>query len=130
MIPANRAPTPPGEMLLKEFLEPSGMTQAEAARRMEIPLNRLNEIIKGKRGISADTAWRLSALFDTTPESWMTLQVNHDLYRARRVPMPRRVAAEESFEGSGAGNRNRNRARVSGRQTATSSVLMGRNSSF
>jgi addiction module HigA family antidote len=97
MIPANRAPTPPGEMLLKEFLEPSGMTQAEAARRMEIPLNRLNEIIKGKRGITADTAWRLSALFDTTPESWMTLQVNHDLYRARRVPMPRRVAAGARF---------------------------------
>ena len=96
-IPTNRAPTPPGEMLLKEFLEPSGLSQAEAARQMEIPLNRLNEIIKGKRGITADTAWKLSALFDTTPESWMILQVNYDLYRARKVPMPRRVAAGATF---------------------------------
>jgi antitoxin HigA-1 len=92
-IPTNRAPTPPGEMLLKEFLEPSGLSQAEAARQMQIPLNRLNEIIKGKRGISADTAWKLSALFDTTPESWMMLQVHYDLYRARTLLMPRRVVA-------------------------------------
>lgn len=97
-IPTNRAPTPPGEMLLKEFLEPSGLSQAEAARQMQIPLNRLNEIIKGKRGISADTAWKLSALFDTTPESWMILQVNYDLYRARTLPMPRRVVAGAAFE--------------------------------
>ena len=97
-IPTNRAPTPPGEMLLKEFLEPSGLSQAEAARQMQIPLNRLNEIIKGKRGISADTAWKLSALFDTTPESWMMLQVNYDLYRARTLPMPRRVVAGAAVE--------------------------------
>jgi addiction module HigA family antidote len=97
-IPTNRAPTPPGEMLLKEFLEPSGLSQAEAARQMQIPLNRLNEIIKGKRGISADTAWKLSALFDTTPESWMMLQVNYDLYRARTLPMPRRLVARAALE--------------------------------
>lgn len=97
-IPTNREPTHPGEMLLKEFLEPNGMTQAEAARTMHMPLNRLNEIIKGKRGITADTAWKLSALFDTTPESWMMLQTNYDLYRARQLPMPRRVAPGGRYE--------------------------------
>jgi addiction module HigA family antidote len=70
-------------MLLKEFLEPAGLSQAEAARRMEISLNRLNEIIKGKRSVTADTAWRFAALSDTTPESWMALQSNYDLFRAR-----------------------------------------------
>ena len=55
----NRPPTHPGEMLLEEFLRPLGMTQSEAARRMEIPLNRLNAVIRGRRGITADTALRL-----------------------------------------------------------------------
>jgi antitoxin HigA-1 len=96
-IPTHRPPTHPGEMLREEFLIPSGMSQAEAARRMGIPLNRLNEIIKGKRGITADTAWKLSALFDTTPESWMTLQTNYDLYRTRQLALPRRVAAGARF---------------------------------
>ena len=53
--PENRPPTHPGA-LLEEFLRPLGMTQSEAARRMEIPLNRLNEVIRGRRGITADTA--------------------------------------------------------------------------
>ena len=77
-----RPPTHPGEMLLEEFLKPLGLTQAEAATRMQMTTNRLNEIIKGKRGVTADTAWRLSALLGTSPELWMNLQMNWDLWPA------------------------------------------------
>ena len=78
MIPENRPPTHPGEMLLEEFLRPLGMTQSEAARRMEIPLNRLNEVVRGRRGITADTALRLAKLLNTDPEIWMNLQNQWD----------------------------------------------------
>ena len=73
MIPKHRAPTPPGEILLEEFLKPLGISQADAAQRMGIPLNRLNEVIRGKRGITADTALRLARLLETSPEFWMNL---------------------------------------------------------
>lgn len=82
MTPENRPPTHPGEMLLEEFLRPLGMTQSEAARRMEIPLNRLNEVIRGRRGITADTALRLAKLLNTDPEIWMNLQNQWDLWHA------------------------------------------------
>ena len=84
MIQENRPPTHPGEMLLEEFLQPLGMTQSEAARRMEIPLNRLNEVIRGRRGITADTALRLAKLLNTDPEIWMNLQNQWDLWHAAR----------------------------------------------
>ena len=71
-------------MLVEEFLKPLGLTQAAAAQRMAIPLQRLNEIIKGKRGITADTALRLSQLLGTTPEFWMNLQAATDIYKARK----------------------------------------------
>ena len=61
-------------MLLEEFLKPLGMTQAAAARQMAVPLNRLNESIRGKRGVTADTALRLATLLKTDPEIWMNLQ--------------------------------------------------------
>lgn len=77
-----RPPTHPGEMLREEFLEPLGLTQAEAATRMSMTTNRLNEIVKGKRGVTADTAWRLSALLGTSPEVWMNLQAHFDLWHA------------------------------------------------
>jgi addiction module HigA family antidote len=81
----HRPPTPPGEILLEEFLKPLGMSQVEAAQRMGIPPNRLNEVVRGKRGITADTALRLARLLNTSPEFWMSLQVASDLYRASRV---------------------------------------------
>ena len=80
----NREPTHPGEVLLQEFLKPLDMTQGAAAEKMEISLNRLNEIIKGKRGVTADTALRLAALVGTSPEFWLNLQNAVDLYRAQR----------------------------------------------
>jgi antitoxin HigA-1 len=72
----------PGEMLLEEFLKPMGMGQVEAARRLGISLNRLNEIVLGKRGISADTALKLARLFKMSPQFWMRLQADWDLHQA------------------------------------------------
>jgi addiction module HigA family antidote len=69
-------------MLLEEFLRPAGLTQVEAARQMGIPLNRLNEIVRGKRGITADTALRLARLFSMSPEFWMGIQADWDLWHA------------------------------------------------
>lgn len=85
MIPKYRPPTPPGEILLDEFLKPLGMSQVDAARQMGIPVNRLNEVIHSKRGITADTALRLARLLHTSPEFWMNLQVARDLYWASRA---------------------------------------------
>ncbi|HLA79142.1 MAG TPA: HigA family addiction module antitoxin [Vicinamibacteria bacterium] len=72
----------PGEMLLEEFLKPLALGQVEAARRLGISLNRLNEIVLGKRGISADTALRLGRLLKTSPQFWMRLQADWDLHQA------------------------------------------------
>ena len=72
----------PGEMLLEEYLTPMGIGQVEAARRLGISLNRLNEIVLGKRGITADTALRLSRLLKTSPQLWMRLQADWDLHQA------------------------------------------------
>ena len=84
MIPTHREPTHPGEMLLEEFLKPMRMTQAAAAEKMGISLNRLNELVRGKRGVTADTALRLAKLLKTTPQFWMNLQATYDLYYAQR----------------------------------------------
>ena len=72
----------PGEMLLEEFLKPMGMGQVEAARRLRISLNRLNEIVLGKRAITADTALKLARLFKMSPQFWMRLQADCDLHQA------------------------------------------------
>jgi addiction module HigA family antidote len=73
---------PPGEILLEEFLKPLGLEQVEAARRLGISLNRLNEIVLGKRGITADTALRLGRLLKTSPQFWMRLQADWELHEA------------------------------------------------
>ena len=72
----------PGEILLEEFLKPMGLGQVEAARRLEISLNRMNEIVLGKRGITADTALRLARFLKTSPQFWMRLQADWDLHLA------------------------------------------------
>ena len=73
---------PPGEILLEEYLRPLGLGQLEAAKRLGISLNRLNEIVLGKRGITADTAIRLARLLKTSPQLWMRLQADWDLHQA------------------------------------------------
>ncbi len=82
MIPKHRPPTRAGEILLEEFLKPLGLTQAVAAEQMGMSLNRLNELVRGKRGVTADTALRLAKLLRTTPEFWLNLQNAYELYEA------------------------------------------------
>ena len=84
MLPKNRPPTHPGEMLLEEFLKPLGMSQVELAERICVSYPRINEIVNGKRGVTPDTALRLSKLFGTTPEFWLNGQRNWDLWHALR----------------------------------------------
>ena len=73
---------PPGEILLEEYLKPLGLGQVQAAERLGISLNRLNEIVLGKRRITADTALRLSRLLKTSAQLWMRLQADWDLHQA------------------------------------------------
>jgi addiction module HigA family antidote len=84
MLPKNRAPTHPGEILLEEFLKPRGMTQSELAQKLEIPLQRINEIINTKRGVTPQTAVLLARFFKTTSQFWMNLQTQYDLWFAER----------------------------------------------
>jgi addiction module HigA family antidote len=81
-----RPPTHPGEILLKDILEPLGRgAQTEAARRMGITLNRLNEILIGKRGVSAESAVLIGAVTGTSPQMWMRLQADYDLWHAMQT---------------------------------------------
>ena len=79
MIPLNRTATHPGIILLKEFLEPLELTQKALAMHVGVPLQRINEIIRGKRGITPGTAWLLAEALNTSPEFWLNLQAIHDL---------------------------------------------------
>jgi addiction module HigA family antidote len=79
MIPKQRISTHPGVILLKEFLEPMKLTQKALAEHLGIPVQRINEIIKGKRGVSPNTAWLFSKAFNTSPEFWLNLQSMYDL---------------------------------------------------
>jgi addiction module HigA family antidote len=79
MIPKNRISTHPGTILLKEYLEPMGVSQKQLSTHLGIPVQRVNEIVKGKRGISPDTAWLFAQAFNTSPEFWLNLQTIHDL---------------------------------------------------
>ncbi len=83
MLPDHRIPTHPGEVLAEEFLKPLGLSQVALAAHLGIPVQRVNEIVRGKRGVSPDTAWKLAQAFETSPEFWIQLQTNHDLVRNR-----------------------------------------------
>lgn len=85
MLPENRIPTHPGEILQEQFLEPLGLTQVALAEHLGVPVQRINEIVRGKRGVTPETAWLLAQAFDTTPELWISLQANHDLVVNRPI---------------------------------------------
>ena len=72
-------PVNPGEVLLEEFLKPLGITQYRLAKSISVPPRRINEIVHGKRSISADTALRLSRYFGTSERFWLNLQARYDL---------------------------------------------------
>ncbi len=92
MLPTKRVPTHPGEMLIAEFLNPLGITQSGLAAHLGIPIQRVNEIVNGKRGVTPDTALLLSAALGTSAEFWINLQTSYDLAQARmnatRLPRP------------------------------------------
>jgi addiction module HigA family antidote len=83
-VPTDRVPTHPGEMLLEEFLTPMGLTQRELADAIHVPYQRINEIVKGRRGITPSTALRLGKFFAVSASFWMNLQLRWDLYHAQQ----------------------------------------------
>ncbi|MBL0008638.1 MAG: HigA family addiction module antidote protein [Saprospiraceae bacterium] len=83
-IPTHREPSHPGEILREEYLIPLGITQATLAKDLEIPYQRINEILNKKRGITPSTALRLASYFKTTPDFWMNLQMRLDMYHAMK----------------------------------------------
>jgi len=72
-------PIHPGEVLLEEFLRPLGLSVYAAAKALNVPNTRIDQIVKGRRGITGDTALRLARAFGTTPEFWMGMQAEYDL---------------------------------------------------
>ncbi len=78
-------PIPPGEILYEEFMKPMGISINALARDIDVPPNRVSEIVNGKRAITADTALRLGKYFGVSPETWLDLQSDYDLRVARRT---------------------------------------------
>ena len=90
-LPTHRPPTHPGEMILEEFLKPLDMTQAELARRLDVSYPRLNEIVKGRRSVTPDTALRLSRVLGMSPDFWLGLQQDWDLWHVMKGPEAREI---------------------------------------
>ncbi len=83
-VPTHRQPTHPGEMLLLEFLRPLKLSQKKLAEGIQVPFQRVNELVRGKRGITPGTALRLGKFFGTSPDFWLSLQLRWDLWHALR----------------------------------------------
>lgn len=92
MLPTHRPATHPGEILAEEFLKPLKLSQVALAEHLDIPVQRINEIVRGKRGVTPQTAWLFAQAFETSPQFWMNLQANYDLAASRpeieRSPAP------------------------------------------
>ena len=99
MIPEKRIPTHAGEILEEEFLKPLGISQVAFAAHLGVPVQRINELVRGKRGITPETAWLFSQALKTTPEFWLSLQMTFDLAQNR----PRREVQALKMVGSPAG---------------------------
>jgi addiction module HigA family antidote len=87
-VPTHRAPTHPGVMLREEFLSPMGLTQRELAAAIHVPYQRINEIVRGRRGMTPSTALRLAKYFGISADFWMNLQLRWDLYQAQQSEGP------------------------------------------
>lgn len=83
-VPINRQPTHPGEILLEEFLRPLGVSQKSLADGIQVPFQRVNELVNGRRGVTPSTALRLGIFFGNTPEFWLSLQNRWDLFQILR----------------------------------------------
>ena len=84
-VPTDRQPTHAGEILLKEFLEPLGLSQRDLADAIHVPFQRINEVVRGRRSVTPSTALRLSRFLGTTPDYWINLQLRWDLFHAERA---------------------------------------------
>jgi addiction module HigA family antidote len=80
-IPTNQPPVHPGEILLEEFLKPYGITSAELSQKIDISTEQINAVINGKSAMSTDMALRLSRLFGTSPELWLSGQMKWDIWQ-------------------------------------------------
>jgi addiction module HigA family antidote len=88
-------PVHPGEVLLEDFLKPLGMSANALAKALRVPAPRINDVVRGRRGVSADTAMRLARYFGGDARSWLNLQTAHDL-RVAELSNAKRVAREVS----------------------------------
>jgi antitoxin HigA-1 len=91
-LPRKRPPTHPGEMLFEEFIKPLKLTQIELARRLGVSYPRLNEIIKGRRSVTPDTALRLSRVLGMSADFWLSLQQDWDLWHAMNSPKAKGIS--------------------------------------
>jgi len=91
-LPTGLPPTPPGEMLLEEFLKPLGISQSAFAIRLGVSFPRLNEIIRGKRAVTPDTALRLAQVTGMSADFWLGLQSDWDLWHALRSKDAKQIA--------------------------------------
>ena len=96
-LPTNRTPTHPGEMLLEEFLKPMELSQVELAERLRIPFQRVNQIVRGRRSVTPDTALRLAKVLGTSVDLWLNLQLAWDLYEALHSPKAREIEKLEKI---------------------------------
>lgn len=94
-LPTHRPPTHPGEMLLEEFLRPMGITQSAFAVRLGVSFPRLNEIVRGKRSVTPDTALRLARVLGMSADFWLGLQTDWDLWHAMRSEKAEEIARLE-----------------------------------
>ena len=101
LLPDRRPPTHPGEMLFEEFVKPLGITQSALARRLGISFPRLNEVVHGKRGVTPDTALRLSRVVGMSPDFWLGLQQDWDLWHAMRGKTASAIAELEPLRRTG-----------------------------
>ncbi len=96
MLPEKRIPTHPGEILLEEFLNPPGISQVTLASHIGVPVQRVNEIVNSRRGVTPETAWLFAQALGTSPEFWLNLQTNYDLARSRPKKRVARMAVAVS----------------------------------
>ena len=87
-------PVHPGEILLEEYLKPLGISQNKLGRDLNVPAQRINDIVRGQRAITVDTALRLARYFHTTPQFWLNLQSRYDLEIAQETRLVERVIKE------------------------------------
>ncbi len=100
-LPSDRPPTHPGEMLLEEFLKPLNISQSALAVRLGVSFPRLNEVIRGKRGVTPDTALRLARVVGMPADFWLGLQQDWDLWHAMRSEKASQIAELEPLPSSG-----------------------------